>query len=326
MPLSRIGLEVEVYGSMRTGLLIPASDVDCVMLPKDGGDVHVPPALQRTLHAVEHSAVMTTKQRQSSFSSGIHVVANAMRRSPLFTRVSSIAHARVPIVKCVHRDTNTKVDLSFEKDGCLTSDFLCKEFQRPGNELARALIVLIKAMLSNWSLDDPSVGGLGSFPTSLLVLWFLQKKSAFFPSELQHNIAVLLVGFLRYYGNEEWDHQHMGMNYVQNLSFKKPAGPELCIINPLVPGMNCARSAKLYDGRIVPAFYEAAKTLSKYLDEEAQERAVEDVLVEYFGDSVDVVHHWADVVKGARHRKSVSQHQWDDDTLIYTGSLIDEQT
>lgn len=69
-----------------------------------------------------------TRERQNACASGIRAVANAIRASRLFRNIFTIAHARVPIVKCEHRTRlhEVKVDLSFERDGCTSSQFLCE--------------------------------------------------------------------------------------------------------------------------------------------------------------------------------------------------------
>lgn len=337
--LRRVGLHAVIYGSLCTGLIIPTSDIDLVMMPigetergasgdsryhnHGGGGGAIPPALQRTLQAMRFKDTLDSKERKLCFASGVRAVANAIRSSGLFRNVLTIAHAKVPIVKCTHRDEDIHIDLSFEKDGCTTSRFLCDEFRRPGNELARALTILVKALIADWGLDDPSKGGLGSFPTALLVLFYLQVVvAAKYPDELRGSIGVVLSGFLKYYG-KEFDFRRNGIDYVRRTLFDKPPNLELFVVNPVKPGTNCAKAATLFPSLVVRRFNEASDSFCELLDPHTTTAATEKLLQRFFRHTVPDCVDWRRVRQGAQRTPRVAQHLWDAETSMYVGGVMD---
>ncbi|CAD2215879.1 DNA polymerase sigma subunit [Angomonas deanei] len=316
-------LTVEVYGSLRTGLLVPTSDIDCVMKIEDKSKVAY--ILQRVAYCCgKYKGVQTARESKQAFAGGVRFIGNVLRGSGVFRQVTCIAHAKVPIVKCVHRGDSIKVDLSFEEDGCESSDFLCAQFQKEKFRLARGLIILVKSLLANFSLDDPSVGGLGSFPTSILVLYYLRAVvHEHYPVELRDNMAVIFVGFLKYYGNEQFDYRRECINFREGKTFTKAPSSDLYIENPVKPGTNCSRSATLYASKVVPKFSEAADDFSVLLEQDVKDRQVESVLEEYFGRCIPQVSHWDQVERRAENKPLVPQHQWDPKTNVYIGGVLD---
>ncbi|KPI85051.1 DNA polymerase sigma-like protein [Leptomonas seymouri] len=324
--LKRTGLDIQIYGSLCTGLVIPASDVDCVMMRSSDPQVAaaMSASLNNALLNMASAATSSLPQRaaRAALATGIRTSADRMRRHPSFTSVTCIVHAKVPIVKCRHRAENVKVDLSFEKDGCVSSNYLCELFCEPGNELARPLIVIVKALVNHCGLDDPSVGGLGSFPVSMLVLWYLKHcVPARYTPELRHSIAALLVGLLQYYGTE-FDFKRQGIDYVQNKTFAKAPANDLFIVNPIRPGTNCARAATLFATRVVPQFQKAAEALSPLLDMKASPTAMEQQLLQFFVKSLRSARDWRSVSREAVRSSHLPQNMWDQATNLYMGGVL----
>jgi hypothetical protein len=134
----------------------------------------------------------------SEFQDVLRIVNN---RSAGFRNVFPITRSRVPIIKMVHGATGVPIDVTFTADGLLTSRLLYEEFYRVqvlfdralwqagfarAEVPTRALIVLLKLIFSGARMDDPAVGGIGSFVCSMLVLWYLRQALA--KLEKQHGI------------------------------------------------------------------------------------------------------------------------------------------
>lgn len=323
--LAEVGLRVDVYGSLLTGLVTPSSDIDCVMtadLAFPQSAKRMPEALERTLRNLANIKGLSARERKMCCSGGIRAVAQAIRNTRQFGSVLTIAHARVPIVKSRHREEDVKVDFSFEQDGLSTSMFLCEEMQRPGNECARGLIVLIKTMITNWALDDPSVGGLGSFPIAMMVLWYLQCEATRLPSEIRGSLGVLFAGFLKFFGSD-FDFRRQGLDYLQRKAFTKPVSSELFIVNPVSAGTNCAKAAHLFAMRVVPRLTEASKVLSELIHLNATPAKVETSLQRLFRDAFPLCEDWNQVTRMAGRYAALPQHSWDPTTKLYTGSVVD---
>lgn len=324
--MQRTGMDIQIYGSLCTGLVIPASDVDCVLMRS--GDQQIASAMSENLScamltiASAATGSVSQKSLKISLSTAVRVVAERMRKSQKFAHVTSIAHAKVPIVKCRHRHDDVKVDLSFEQSGCVSSNYLCELFCEPGNEMARPLIVLVKALVNNCGLDEPSMGGLGSFPISLLVLWYLQQcVRTRFSAELQRSIGALLAGFLKYYGTE-FDFRRLGIDFVQQKTFNKPPADVLYIVNPIRPETNCAKAATLFATRVVPLFQRASATFVGLLDANASPATMESQLLHYFAKAASGVRKWRDVSRRAARELHLVQNVWDAETNMYVGGVL----
>lgn len=296
--LAPLGLTVEVYGSLTTGLSTPASDIDMVMKPvsvhpdegsndngyRSSGRGNGRSNMIDMLCSATNTDYPTPMQK-AKIASCIKLVGNTLRhRSRSFTRILTITRARVPIVKCETAGMSSpiKIDLSFDKSGVATSAFLCKAFEKRGNELARAVTTLVKLILASAELNDPSMGGLGSFPTAVMVLFFFETHvQKDIPSELSGSLGVLLASFLKFYG-VDFDFVYEGIDYVHGKVFKKPPTNALFVTNPLLPGTNCASSASIFESRIKPLFARAADCLSHLLNTETQRGVVEGKLRNFF--------------------------------------------
>ncbi|KAG5501808.1 hypothetical protein JKF63_04077 [Porcisia hertigi] len=324
--MQRTGIDIQIYGSLCTGLVIPASDVDCVLMRS--GNEEIASVMAESLSfallniASATNGLASQKSIKGSLSTAVRTVADRMRRSHHFTNITSIAHAKVPIVKCRHRRNGVRVDLSFEQSGCVSSNYLCQQFCELGNEMARPLIVLVKALVNNCRLDDPSIGGLGSFPISLLVLWYLRQcVRTRFAAELQKSIGALLTGFLKYYGSE-FDFRRLGIDYVQQKTFTKAPANDLYIVNPVCPGTNCAKAATLFATRVVPLFQRAAATFVELLDTNAPSATMEARLLGYYSSAASGVQNWTDVSRRAAREPHLQQNMWDAETNMYVGGVL----
>ncbi|KAF8278791.1 putative DNA polymerase sigma-like protein [Trypanosoma cruzi] len=338
--LSSLDLCVELFGSWCTGLCIPSSDMDFVAVQKGaemspngdssgidrnrGSKHNMSSKLERVLSEHLIASNMTRGERRRLYSGALRAVGNKLRLSSAFGGIQHIAHAKVPIVKAVHRG-GKKLDISFLRDGVLSSHFLCEEFKKEPFFLARGIIILVKALVANWFLDDPSVGGLGSFPISIMVLWFLYAEVAQqYPPEFSESYAICLVGFLKYY-SMQFDHKCTGIDYANKRTFEKAATSELCIMNPLNPGTNCAVAATLFGSHVVHKFREAYTLFSRLLEFTSDVTCVERAVLQAFHRSITLVGGqatlWKQREKKCQTIESVDlpQHLWEEGTLFYIG-------
>ena len=271
------GMKVYVYGSAKTGIMIPSSDIDLY--------IDADPR-----HGVVRGSGTPGKLRGADSRKGFDRVCNLLRKSQFFKNIKRIVHARVPVLKCTHGESGLQMDFSFIDDGLISSRFLNKCFDAWSDRgrhsgggrflssiteagdaeasgigkhncfiYARALAILIKYLLSTWNLDDPSVGGLGSYGVSLMVLFFLETVIA--PSCTDAEVAppvtngisgdgrvglgYLLIEFLRWYG-ETFDYKRYGINLLDRCVFGKPPTFSLHINNPLEPTRNAVSACSRF--------------------------------------------------------------------------------
>nr|CCD12016.1 unnamed protein product [Trypanosoma congolense IL3000] len=338
--LSRLGLQAKLFGSWATGLCIPSSDMDFAVavvssLSDTDGGRGIGSATRvgglksdsnRSTELVAGFCDPTAGQydQRKKVTPMLRTVAKGMRKSYRFLNLLSITRTRVPIIKAVHC-CGMKVDLSFQGSGLLTSQFLCNEFKKPEYRLARGLILLVKALVANWQLNDPSKGGLGSFPIAMMVLWFLHgDKSKEYPQEFENSYAIRLVALLRYYAYN-FDFSNTGIDYTNKRTFSKPPDGKLYIMNPIEPHTNCAVAATTFASRVKPKLSETYSKLAVLLNYNAERHTIEGVLRDAFGFSTGNKQKgelmWKKIAPSTRGDPH-DQHLWESETNIYIGNPI----
>lgn len=366
--LNSRGLTAFVYGSMRTGVCLPSSDFDFYIAEhtaarsqpssQSSGDVKRPSLISDQLStpvvpvlSSSRMAMMSRRERQAFASRQLHNLVGILRSDRRFDRIQKIAHANVPIVKCVHKHTGTEIDFSFTPDGVDSSEYLNRRMKEDVCFLARSLIILVKSMLTEWRLNDPSVGGLGSFPVSLMVLWFLESEGSQYNDTLRHSVFVNLVGFLKYYG-EDFDYRNLAIDVGRGGTFAKPCTTELMLMNPLEPTRNAAKACSKFGSEIRRKFAEAyqmfmalstlsaadvfdnknaskksigqlfgklmGRTVAKNLNDSGRAIAVETNHLQI----VDALIKFADAeVRGTSSSQHVAQHKWNTMSMYVGGNL-----
>eukprot|EP00698_Gefionella_okellyi_P025540 TRINITY_DN93_c0_g1_i1.p1 TRINITY_DN93_c0_g1~~TRINITY_DN93_c0_g1_i1.p1 ORF type:complete len:656 (-),score=124.98 TRINITY_DN93_c0_g1_i1:508-2475(-) len=160
------GADVEIFGSVDTGLLLPVSDVDCVI---QGGP-----------------------QKASR----LQQLAQAIKWRKIGREVITIQHAKVPLVKYIDNRTGYNVDISFDAVNGPANSALVKKFCG-GLSSLKPMIILIKSFLFLRGLNDTHSGGIGSYLLSNLVISFLQLRC-----EDHMSLGDLVMEFFNFYGNK----------------------------------------------------------------------------------------------------------------------------
>lgn len=159
---------VEIFGSFRTGLYLPTSDIDLVICGKwptlPFGDLS---------EALQHVA------------------------KPGSLKV--LERAAVPIIKLADDVTGIKVDISFNMANGLRAAELIKHFKKRYPALPK-LIYVLKQFLYQRDLNEVYSGGLSSYALILMVVSFLQQHVREDARESKANLGVLLVEFFELYG------------------------------------------------------------------------------------------------------------------------------
>jgi non-canonical poly(A) RNA polymerase PAPD5/7 len=163
--------QVRVFGSFATGLYLPSSDVDVVVL---------------------NSGCQARHDR-------LKALAKALTRSGLAKNIQVIANARVPIIKFVETRSNIPFDISFDvANGPEAADFIkaAMEALPP----LRPLCLVLKIFLQQRELNEVYQGGIGSYALLVMLLTHLQmhpskrrqsSRGQAYP--LESNLGILLV-------------------------------------------------------------------------------------------------------------------------------------
>ncbi|XP_011865835.1 PREDICTED: non-canonical poly(A) RNA polymerase PAPD5-like [Vollenhovia emeryi] len=215
--------KVEVFGSFRTGLYLPTSDIDLVVI---GMWTNLP------LRTLERALLDQNIAEPSS--------------------IKVLDKASVPIVKLTDKESEIKVDISFNMNNGVKSAELINSFKKQYPVLEK-LVMVLKQFLLQRDLNEVFTGGISSYSLILMTISFLQLH----PRKDIHcsntNLGVLLIEFLELYGRK--------FNYVKTGIRVKDGGiyiskeeiqrdmidghrPSLlCIEDPLTPGNDIGRSS-----------------------------------------------------------------------------------
>ncbi|PNF28796.1 Non-canonical poly(A) RNA polymerase PAPD5 [Cryptotermes secundus] len=215
--------KVEIFGSFRTGLYLPTSDIDLVVI----GKWETLPLRTLEQSLLEHDIA-----------------------EPSTLKV--LDKATVPIVKLTDKKSDVKVDISFNMSNGVKSAELIKDFKQRFPVLSK-LVLVLKQFLLQRDLNEVFTGGISSYSLILMTISFLQlhpRQNAFCPGA---NLGVLLIEFFELYGRK--------FNYMKTGIRVKDGGTYiskeevlrgmidghrpslLCIEDPLTPGNDIGRSS-----------------------------------------------------------------------------------
>lgn len=178
------GKKIECFGSFQTGLYLPTSDIDLVVIPASGNlndfddeELLLRPPLRKLARALIKAGIADSRS------------------------VQVISRARVPIIKFTDRLTGHPVDISFNVASGLDGARFLKE-QLDLFPALRQLLLFLKLFLDLRGLNEVFRGGLGSFSTACLLISFFQLHPLIQLGYLkpEDNLGILLLEFLELYG------------------------------------------------------------------------------------------------------------------------------
>ncbi|EPS69537.1 hypothetical protein M569_05225, partial [Genlisea aurea] len=164
--------QVEIFGSFKTGLYLPSSDIDVVIL---GSNITSPKI-------------------------GLQALSRALSCSGIAKKIQVIANARVPIIKFVEKNSGFSFDISFDmNNGPKAAEFI-KDAMSKWPPL-RPLCLILKIFLQQRELNEVYTGGIGSYALlSMLIATFMVQKDCH--GSPDYNLGVLLVNFFDIYGRK----------------------------------------------------------------------------------------------------------------------------
>ncbi|KAI4322932.1 hypothetical protein L6164_022580 [Bauhinia variegata] len=164
--------EVKVFGSFRTGLYLPTSDIDAVIL----GSGLPNPQL------------------------GLSALSMALSQRGIAKKIQVIRKARVPIIKFVEKRSGVAFDISFDvENGPKAVDYIQEAVTRWPP--LRQLCLILKVFLQQRELNEVYSGGIGSYALLAMLIAMLRNLRES-QASMEHNLGVLLVRFFDFYGRK----------------------------------------------------------------------------------------------------------------------------
>lgn len=184
-------VRVSVFGSLRTRLFLPTSDIDVLVECDEWKD----------------SNVMARCMQET---------ANHLEEVGLAKSVAVFSDAFVPIVKMVEKDTLVNVDISFNTaQGVKAADYI--EKVKEEFPVVEPLILVLKQFLILRRLNTTYTGGLSSYGLILMLINFLhhygmpvRRKHVYSP---EVNLGELLMRFFEVY-SQEVNYECVGISVV----------------------------------------------------------------------------------------------------------------
>ena len=136
---------IHIFGSMKTKLYLPTSDIDLVIYPNDS-NINI----DCKLH-----------------------LAKALKQANICSYLEIISTARVPLVKFTDIESNLNVDICFEREsGIIAADEINSlQIQFPA---LRPLTYFLKYFLWFRNCHEPFRGGMGSYLLQMLIVNLIQ--------------------------------------------------------------------------------------------------------------------------------------------------------
>eukprot|EP00026_Physarum_polycephalum_P003571 Phypoly_transcript_03584.p1 GENE.Phypoly_transcript_03584~~Phypoly_transcript_03584.p1 ORF type:complete len:778 (+),score=119.29 Phypoly_transcript_03584:17-2350(+) len=221
---------LELFGSWKTNLLLPGSDIDVVIIDR------------QTFNPKNAMSALTKRLQYSN----------------RFKSVFFVRNAKVPIIKVHSMHGDLTADISCNvTDGIDGSNFLMTSMQMLPS--FRPIFLVVKKLLQDYEFNDASTGGLGSYALSVMLLTYLR-----WIQDTRVPLGAQLIGFLDYYGS-----QFQAKIYSVNFALLggvvlrggRYKNNDIIVDNPLVPDHNVAGACRKWY-QISHLFCEASKVLS----------------------------------------------------------------
>ncbi|OMJ71660.1 hypothetical protein SteCoe_30056 [Stentor coeruleus] len=188
--------QIDVFGSYETGLWLPNSDIDLVIMTGTDEDL----------------------------TELINAFAYKICSLGMASEMDRILTAKVPILKMKDRKTGIYLDISFNLDNGLQGISVVKEYLEKYPE-AKYIVCVVKYFLKQRGLNDTYSGGVGSFLLFCLVISSIQQHPAHRQDRkyyTRYTLAHYLVSFLKLYG-EDFSYEIVGISIKGEGSYFKKA-------------------------------------------------------------------------------------------------------
>ncbi|CAM6113633.1 unnamed protein product [Calypogeia fissa] len=242
--------ETFLFGSTATGLALPWSDIDVVIMPPK----HLGPAWR--------------KPTPMSWQNALGRKLNALGQC---RSLQKIPFAKVPLLKVVF-NSGVACDITFDVRNSHAGVSVVRHFVKQ-YEACRPLCLLLKFFLGQNNLNELHIGGLGSFCIITMVVSHLQNTASIVETGLG-DLGTLLLSFFAYYSNMH--------NYSTDVVSTRPGfcgskqdkgwvnqkNPQLLAVeDPLDPTSDIGKGSYRIE-QIRHKFWEAQRSLLAHWDDE----------------------------------------------------------
>lgn len=181
-----IGMEVQPVGSYVTGLYLPTSDIDVVIIPPAG------------------TIFSRAELDQFTATRGILSISSSLSCNRYFTNIEPVTRATVPVLRVADATSSVRVDITFQKKHSVAATKIVQHWEeildrKHGHRCLRALVLVLKQFLTMRRLGNTYTGGINSYVLVWMVVAWMELEYAKRPVK---DLGSMLMEFLKFYGNE----------------------------------------------------------------------------------------------------------------------------
>ena len=208
--------DVKMFGSVMTGMFLPTSDIDLVVL---GHWAQTP--------------IFTLEEELKKADIAVKDTINPLDKTA------------VPVIKFTDKQTEVKVDICFNRTSGVDSVQIILDFVQQFPILPK-LVLVLKQFLAQRNLHEVFFGGISSYALVLLVVSFLQMHPRNAASDVNANLGVLLIEFFELFGRN-FNYMRTaitvldGGSYFSKEDVPDPENSLLYIVDPIDPKENASR-------------------------------------------------------------------------------------
>jgi non-canonical poly(A) RNA polymerase PAPD5/7 len=213
--------QVLVFGSQATGLFLPTSDIDLVIVTKSEQELQKDKD-RKDQDGGDQAAAAFDPTPLRRFAAAVR---DAWEATSELSYLEVIENTRVPLVKFTHGPTRVSIDVSFDLlDSGPPAAKLMNTYLEALPPL-RPLTLVAKSFLAARGLNQPYTGGVGSYMLQVMIVAFLQQRER--DAVIHHrrpslNLGALLMDFFEFYGLD-FNYVTTGVS-VRNDGFFFPKG------------------------------------------------------------------------------------------------------
>ncbi|XP_065361362.1 poly(A) RNA polymerase, mitochondrial [Calliphora vicina] len=194
------------FGSIASGLALRDCDIDIYL---DASGIHVSPVHKNYKEKKEDA----NYQQRLAFNR----INNLLHRSPHFTDVFGIRGARVPIIKCKHKDTGFSIDINVSCPSSRENTQFIYELVRSDFRIHQLML-----FLKLWAKNTQIVGrdNMTSYCLITMVIFYLQQP-LFSEKQTKGDSDLRILKSIKELQENCQFHMVQGINYAYNLSHKE---------------------------------------------------------------------------------------------------------
>ncbi|XP_073842336.1 monkey king protein isoform X2 [Musca autumnalis] len=237
------------FGSIASRLALRDADIDIFL---DASEIPVRDFSQSPKHRRLLNNMDGGKQNPQQ-RGAFNRISAALHRSPLFVDVFAIRNARVPIIKCKHRDTGFSIDINISCPSSMENTQFISELVQSDRRI-HELLVFLKLWAKNMHIIGRA--NMTSYCLITMIIFYLQQ-----PFKLSTGGEQRILKSVKELQKDCQPRLVQGVNYSFDLKANRPKIPKGCSTLDLISGFFLFYKDYPFEDNLISPFY--GKSIAK---------------------------------------------------------------